>query len=92
MAEGRGSECHERRQDAGCVCDGREGGVVAHVAYLLEKGQTRAPPVSTRTAAKQIHLRSTTEEKLTLETAAKQGGFGGVSDFVRTAAMKAAGR
>jgi predicted RNase H-like HicB family nuclease len=90
---GRGVEVPNAMDDGKtpdeCAANVREA-LVSHVAYLLEKGEAPPPAVATRTRAEQINLRLTADEKLTLETAAKQGGFGGVSDFVRTVAMKAA--
>jgi predicted RNase H-like HicB family nuclease len=92
---GRGLEVPNAMDDGKtpdeCTANVRKA-LISHVAYLLEKGETPPPAVATRTRAEQINLRLTADEKLTLETAAKQGGFGGVSDFVRSAAMKAAGQ
>jgi predicted RNase H-like HicB family nuclease len=63
-----------------------------HVAVMLEDGLSPPPPASAKLRTEQVNLRVTAEEKLALETAATQGGFGGVSDFVRTTALAATAR
>lgn len=57
------------------------------VAYLLEKGQTPPSPTSESKRTEQINLRLTKMEKFRLEEAARSGGFRGVSDYVRSAAL-----
>src|SRR3954454_2468831 len=54
--------------------------IVAGVAVMLEKGQTPPPPASEGARTEQVNIRFTAEEKLSLETAARQQGFRGVSD------------
>ena len=60
------------------------------VASMLEDGEK--PPVGNvsekRTA--QVNIRVTEEEKLRLEEAAKRQGFRGISDYIRSAALKEA--
>ena len=54
------------------------------VAIMLEKGQKPPLAVGDGKRTAQINIRVTEEEKLLLEEAARQEGFRGVSDFVRT--------
>jgi predicted RNase H-like HicB family nuclease len=70
-----------------CVKDTREA-LAGWVAYLIEEGQTPPAPAQTGTRTKQVNVRLTAEEKVLLETAAKQKGFQGLSDFVRAAALE----
>jgi predicted RNase H-like HicB family nuclease len=60
------------------------------VAVMLEDGQTPPAPASEQKRTEQINVRLTTEEKLVLEEAARNKGFRGISDFVRTASMSQA--
>ncbi len=64
---------------------------VGWVAYLLETGQQPQAPARTKKRTKQVNVRLTDEEKLLLETASKQEGYVGLSDFIRAAAVKAVG-
>ena len=57
------------------------------VAFMLESGQSPPPPASEGARTEQVNIRFSPEEKLALETAARQQGFRGVSDFVRAAAL-----
>jgi len=59
------------------------------VAVMLEDGLAVPPPASDNIRNEQVNLRVTSYEKLRLEAAA---GADGISDFVRTAALAAAGR
>jgi predicted RNase H-like HicB family nuclease len=70
-----------------CVRDTREA-LAAAAAYLIEEGQTPPAPAQAGTRTKQVNVRLTAEEKVLLETAAKQKGFQGLSDFVRAAALE----
>ena len=58
---------------------------VAVVAFMLESG--RLPPSPGGNRDSQMNVRLTAEEKLWLEETARQKGFRGVSDFVRTRAL-----
>jgi predicted RNase H-like HicB family nuclease len=60
------------------------------VATMLEKGER--PPMSNRSDKRtaQINIRVTEEEKLRLEEAAQRQGFRGISDYIRSAALKEA--
>ena len=57
------------------------------IAYLLEKGEVPPSPASENKRSEQVNIRVTPEEKLLLEEAARNKGFRGVSDFVRTASL-----
>lgn len=76
-----------RTPDA-CVTMTREA-IVAVVAYMLESGQVPPAPAREQKRDQQLNLRLTLEEKLALEEAARQQGFRGVSDFVRTKSLAA---
>lgn len=65
--------------------------LVGTVAWMLEEGQTPPPPASAGIRTEQINIRLTAEEKLALETAARQHGDAGISDYVRTAALEKIG-
>lgn len=59
------------------------------VATLLELGQPPPVPRSKREKRTgQINIRVSASEKLILEEAAEQRGFEGISDFVRTSALR----
>jgi hypothetical protein len=60
--------------------------MVAGVAVMLERGQYPPPPASEGARTEQVNIRFSAEE-LALETAARQQGFRGVSDYVRAAAL-----
>lgn len=72
-----------------CVKDTREA-LIGSVAYLLEEGQRPPGPAKGGVRSTQVNVRMTAEEKALLETAARQKGFTGLSDFVRAAAMELA--
>lgn len=57
------------------------------VAYMLESGQIPPAPASENKRTEQINIRLTPEEKLTLEEAARNKGYRGISDFVRSASL-----
>ena len=54
---------------------------------MLEEGQSPPPPASEGVRTEQVNIRFSAEEKLALETAARQHGFRSVSDYVRAAAL-----
>lgn len=72
---------------AACVDQTREAlaGVVAH---LLEQCERPPTPAREGTRSMQINVRVTAEEKALLEATARRKGFGGLSDFVRAAALE----
>jgi predicted RNase H-like HicB family nuclease len=74
-----------------CVEDARELMTTA-VAVLLENGQSPPPLASEGARTEQVNIRFSAEEKLELETAARQQGFRGVSDYVRAAALRGSHR
>jgi predicted RNase H-like HicB family nuclease len=57
------------------------------VAAMIERGQAPPPPASDAKRTEQVNVRLTPEEKLLLEQSARQGGFDGVSDFLRAKAI-----
>ncbi|MGH7176835.1 MAG: type II toxin-antitoxin system HicB family antitoxin [Tepidisphaeraceae bacterium] len=71
-----------RTADA-CVSNTRQA-VISVVAYMLERGQVPPSPTRDDRRDQQVNIRLTAEEKLMLEEAARQHGFRGVSDFVRS--------
>lgn len=87
---GRGLELPNTYGDgktpAACIASVRDG-LVATVATMLEDGE--GPPAAARTAQRteQVNIRLTAAEKAILENRSRAGGFRGVSDFVRAAAL-----
>jgi predicted RNase H-like HicB family nuclease len=71
-----------------CVKLTREGAVVA-VAYMLECGDEPPVPASSDERSEQVNLRLTPNEKYLMQEAARQQGFRGMSDFVRTTTLNA---
>ncbi len=69
-----------------CVKNTREALVVT-VAYLLETGKIPPTPASDAMRSMQLNIRLTAMEKAFLEQAAHKGGFRGLSDYVRHAAL-----
>jgi predicted RNase H-like HicB family nuclease len=90
---GRGVEFPDAMNDGKtpeeCIANTREM-FVTTVAVMLEQGMTPPPPADEGVRNEQMNIRLSAEERLRLVTAAKQRGFEGVSDFVRTAALRAA--
>lgn len=68
-----------------CVAATRTALKVA-VATMLEMG--RRPPMGRGQRNIQINVRLTPDEKLALEEAAARFGFKGISDYVRSAALR----
>lgn len=66
--------------------------LVAAVATMLEASRTPPLPANRGMRSQQVNVRLTVEEKVRLETAAQQSGCRGLSDFIRTGALAAAGR
>jgi len=54
---------------------------------MIENGQRMPVPESEEQRTEQINLRLTRSEKYRLEDSARRGGFRGVSDYVRSAAL-----
>jgi predicted RNase H-like HicB family nuclease len=62
--------------------------LVATVAYLLESGQTPPAPAHEGTRDQQLNIRLSSQEKLLLETRARQSGATGISEYVRSVALR----
>ncbi len=71
---------------AACISSVREG-LVATVATMLEDGERPPAPARAGERTEQINVRLTASEKALLENRSRAGGFKGVSDYVRTAAL-----
>ena len=61
--------------------------IVTAAATMIENGERMPAPASEEQRTEQINLRITPSEKYRLEDSARRGGFRGVSDFVRSAAL-----
>lgn len=72
-----------------CIEQTREALAVT-VAALLEQGQSPPKPAREGKRAQQVNVRLTAEERVLLETAARQRGYTGLSDFIRSTALEAA--
>ena len=78
MNDGRTpDECVEKTRDI----------LTTAIAYLLENGEVPPSAASENKRSEQVNIRVTPEEKLLLEEAARNKGFRGVSDFVRSASL-----
>lgn len=62
-------------------------GTIAAVATMLEQGDQPPAPASESKRTEQVNIRLTAQERFHLEQAARQQGFRGVSDFVRSASL-----
>ncbi len=74
---------------AKCAAETIEALTVA-VAVMLETGQKPPVPNTSEKRTAQVNIRVTEEEKLRLEEAAQRQGFRGISDYIRSAALKEA--
>lgn len=54
---------------------------------MIEDGEPLPPPADSNIRTQQVNIKLTAEERLRLETAAKQQGYRGLSDYVRSAAL-----
>ena len=70
-----------------CVEETREV-VITAAATMIENGEKMPVPASDEQRTEQINLRLTPTEKYRLEDSARRGGFRGISDYVRSAALK----
>ena len=57
------------------------------VATMLEAGETPPLPAHEGKRTEQVNIRLSVEEKTIMESKAKQRGFRGLGDFIRTAAL-----
>ena len=71
---------------AECVAAVRQA-LSAAVATAIELGESPPPPASEGARTEQVNIRFSAEEKLALDTAARQQGFRSVSDYVRHAVL-----
>jgi len=69
-----------------CAAETREA-FVAAVASMLQDGYPPPPPALEGKRDQQINIRLSSEEKLMLETKAKQSGAAGISEYVRAVAL-----
>ena len=87
---GRGLElphtCGDGRTPAACIASVRQGLVVT-VATMLEDGERPPAPARTGERTEQVNIRLTASEKALLENRSRAGGFRGISDYVRAAAL-----
>ena len=75
------------RNPTECVREAREI-IITAVATMIEDGQKLPEPASSEQRTEQINLRLTPAEKYRLEDSARRGGFRGISDYVRSTALK----
>src|SRR5947207_1300158 len=61
--------------------------IIAVLATMIERGEKLPAPASDEHRTEQVNIRLTAAEKVQLETTARRGGFRGVSDYVRAAAL-----
>jgi predicted RNase H-like HicB family nuclease len=69
-----------------CMASTREG-LVAGVAYMIENSQRPPRPARLGERSEQVNIRVTAEERAILDNRSRAGGFRGLSDFVRAAAL-----
>lgn len=69
-----------------CMASTREG-LVTGVAYMLENGQRPPRPARLGERSEQVNIRLTAEERALLDNRSRAGGFRGLSDYVRAAAL-----
>jgi len=60
---------------------------VSGIATLLEMGEKPPAPSRQGVRSEQVNIRVTVEEKAIMEVVAKQKGFRGLSDFIRSGAL-----
>ncbi|MFA6185690.1 MAG: hypothetical protein WC770_00555 [Phycisphaerae bacterium] len=58
------------------------------IATMVENGQTPPLPSSENKRTFQVNVRLTSDEKLLISNAANSSGFKGISDFIRSTALK----
>lgn len=70
-----------------CVKNTRES-LVTTIAYMLERNETPPPPAMSNLRTEQVNVRLSATERFAIETASKQNGFTGLSDYMRAAAIE----
>ena len=71
-----------------CIASVREG-LVLTVASMLEDGEQPPRPARLGERSEQVNIRLTAEERALLDNRSRAGGFKGLSDYVRAAALAA---
>jgi predicted RNase H-like HicB family nuclease len=88
---GRGLELTQTFGDGktpgACIASVREG-LILTVATMLEDGEQPPAPARTGQRTEQVNVRLTVTEKARLENRSRAGGFRGISDYVRAAALE----
>ncbi|MGA2496198.1 MAG: type II toxin-antitoxin system HicB family antitoxin [Tepidisphaeraceae bacterium] len=74
-----------------CIKATREAATVV-VAYMIEEGQSPPLPAREGVRTEQVNVRLSIDEKVAIESAAKQMGFRGISDYIRSAAIAGFGK
>lgn len=69
-----------------CAKDTRDS-FIATVASMLQDGFTPPAPAAEGKRDQQINIRLSSEEKLLLETKARQSGAAGISEYIRAVAL-----
>jgi len=69
-----------------CIASVREG-LVATVASILEDGEQPPRPARLGERTEQVNIRLTVAERSLLDSRSRAGGFKGLSDYVRAAAL-----
>jgi predicted RNase H-like HicB family nuclease len=70
-----------------CVSNTRKALEVA-VASYLQDGQTPPSPATEGKRDQQVNIRLSSQERLLLETKARQAGASGISDYLRAVALR----
>ena len=87
---GRGLELPHTYGDgktpAACIASVRKG-LVLTVATMLEDGDRPPTPARAGERTEQVNVRLSASERAELDYRARAGGFKGIADFVRTAAL-----
>jgi predicted RNase H-like HicB family nuclease len=89
---GRGVELPQSFSDGKtadeCIRNTKEA-LLLTVASMIEDGETPPAPAVEGKRDQQVNIRLTSQERLILETRAKQTGASGVSDYIRAVALNA---
>jgi predicted RNase H-like HicB family nuclease len=69
-----------------CVAATRKA-MTSTVAYMLEQDQTFPPPASSNKLTEQVNVRMSSNDKLLIESIARQRGYTSVADYLRAVAL-----